>query len=188
MGDPDYAAPSIQALRFITNEGKITEYLDNPSQGTLEFAAADWKYHHDAAVAANRWYDCSTIANVKVQYAAHGTDTWNELEAEEVASAYTMPAFGYFYRAPLAPINQEGWFDLKVILEDPAGNISTQTFTPAFFINSTTGVADVNTAKAVQSVKYYNLWGVEAAQAFDGVNIVVTTYVDGSKSSAKIIK
>lgn len=25
-------------------------------------------------------------------------------------------------------------------------------------------------------------------QAFDGVNIVVTTYVDGSKSSAKIIK
>ncbi|MBQ0068757.1 MAG: hypothetical protein KBT09_03255 [Bacteroidales bacterium] len=188
LGTEDYAAPSIQALRFLTTEGEITEYFDYPSQGVLEFAAADWKYHHDAAVAANRWYDCSTIASVKVLYAAHGTDEWNELEATEDASAFTMPAFGYLYRASLAPVNAEGWFDLKVVLEDPSGNVSTETFGPAFFVSEATAVNDVNANKAVASVKYYNIAGMEVSAPAQGVNIQVTKYVDGSMSSVKFIK
>ena len=50
-----------------------------------------------------------------------------------------------------------------------------------------TAVTDIN-AKAVAGVKYYNLAGVESAQPFDGVNVVVTTYTDGTKSAAKVIK
>ena len=54
--------------------------------------------------------------------------------------------------------------------------------------NSTpTAITDVN-SKAVKSVKYVNLAGVESAQPFDGVNVVVTTYTDGTRSASKVIK
>ena len=50
-----------------------------------------------------------------------------------------------------------------------------------------TAVADVK-AKQVAGVKYYNLAGIESDQPFDGVNIVVTTYTDGTRSSAKVLR
>ena len=49
-------------------------------------------------------------------------------------------------------------------------------------------VNDINVNKAVASVKYYNAAGVAADSAFDGVNIVVTKYADGSKSVSKVVK
>lgn len=49
-------------------------------------------------------------------------------------------------------------------------------------------VADINAAKAVSSVKYYNAAGVAADSAFEGVNIVVTKYADGSQSVVKVVK
>ena len=49
-------------------------------------------------------------------------------------------------------------------------------------------VSDVNVNKAVASVKYYNAAGVAADSAFDGVNIVVTKYADGSQSVSKVVK
>lgn len=50
-----------------------------------------------------------------------------------------------------------------------------------------TGINDV-TGKAVAGVKYYNVTGIESDRPFDGVNIIVTTYTDGSRSSAKVLK
>ncbi|MBQ7691467.1 MAG: hypothetical protein IJT30_09825 [Muribaculaceae bacterium] len=49
-------------------------------------------------------------------------------------------------------------------------------------------VQDVNVAKAVSSVKYYNAAGVASDNAFEGVNIVVTKYADGSQSVVKVVK
>lgn len=48
-----------------------------------------------------------------------------------------------------------------------------------------TGVESANAAKTVASVKYYNLAGIESAQPTQGINIVKTTYTDGSQSVAK---
>ena len=50
------------------------------------------------------------------------------------------------------------------------------------------GVNDVNAAKAVSSVKYYNAAGMASDTAFDGINIVVTKYADGSQSTTKVVK
>lgn len=51
-----------------------------------------------------------------------------------------------------------------------------------------TGVNDVNCAKEVKGVSYFNMMGVESAQPFDGVNIMVTTYTDGTSSAAKVLR
>ena len=53
--------------------------------------------------------------------------------------------------------------------------------------NTNVGINDVN-AKAVKSVKYVNLAGMQSNVPFDGVNIVVTTYTDGTKAASKVIK
>ena len=51
-----------------------------------------------------------------------------------------------------------------------------------------TGVEDVDAEKTVAGVVYYNLLGVPSDRPFEGVNVVVTTYTDGTKSSMKIVK
>lgn len=63
--------------------------------------------------------------------------------------------------------------------------------TPSKYIfdaSPATGVNDVNVNKTVAGVKYYNTLGVVSSTPFEGVNIVVTTYTDGTHSSVKVIK
>ena len=55
-------------------------------------------------------------------------------------------------------------------------------------LNQSVAVNDINAAKAVSSVKYYNAAGMASDTAFDGINIVVTKYADGSQSTAKVVK
>ena len=42
--------------------------------------------------------------------------------------------------------------------------------------------------KTVNNVKYYNVAGMESNVPFEGVNIMVTTYNDGTTSTSKVIK
>lgn len=51
-----------------------------------------------------------------------------------------------------------------------------------------TGVTDVNSAKTVQSVRYYNVAGQMSDAPQDGVNIVVTKFTDGTTATSKVIK
>lgn len=51
-----------------------------------------------------------------------------------------------------------------------------------------TAVDEIDATKTVASVAYYNLSGQQSAQPVDGVNIVVTTYTDGTRTTAKVIK
>ena len=50
-----------------------------------------------------------------------------------------------------------------------------------------TAIDDINAAN-VASVKYVNVAGQSASEAFSGVNIVITTYTDGTQSVAKVVK
>ncbi|MBO4815354.1 MAG: choice-of-anchor J domain-containing protein [Muribaculaceae bacterium] len=50
-----------------------------------------------------------------------------------------------------------------------------------------TAIFDIN-GKTVLNVKYVNLAGIESDKPFDGVNIVVTTFTDGTKATSKVIK
>lgn len=77
--------------------------------------------------------------------------------------------------------------------KDADGNLR-----PAFIIypinaaaNATgtvTAVAEFTADKAVESVRYYNMMGMESKTPFEGINIVVTRYTDGSTSTTKILR
>lgn len=52
-----------------------------------------------------------------------------------------------------------------------------------------TAIDEVNVEnKEVASVKYYNLAGIENDDPFVGINIMVVTYTDGTKSTTKVLK
>lgn len=61
---------------------------------------------------------------------------------------------------------------------------------PTLRMDMVTGVneAQLDANKEIASVKYYNLLGVENVIPFKGVNIMVTTYTDGTHTSTKIVK
>ena len=49
-------------------------------------------------------------------------------------------------------------------------------------------ILDVTSSKTVESVRYFNVMGMESKEPFEGINIVVTRYTDGSFSTAKVLK
>ena len=49
-----------------------------------------------------------------------------------------------------------------------------------------TAVTDIATTKSVTGIKYYNLAGMASDVPFDGINIRVTTYSDGTRQASKI--
>ena len=55
-------------------------------------------------------------------------------------------------------------------------------------IGNVTTVKEVVAERTVVNVSYYNLMGVHSDKPFDGLNIVVTTYSDGSRTSKKIMR
>lgn len=58
-----------------------------------------------------------------------------------------------------------------------------------FQVNDTsTAIESVNVNKQIASVKYVNLNGMESATPFQGVNIEVKTYTDGTKLTSKVVK
>ncbi len=55
-------------------------------------------------------------------------------------------------------------------------------------VAETTGIDEEVALKSVKSVAYYDMAGRYSMKPFDGVNIVVTTYTDGTTSTAKVMK
>ena len=51
-----------------------------------------------------------------------------------------------------------------------------------------TGVAQLTTSGDVQGVTYYNVAGAASSQPWQGVNIVVTRYSDGTTTTTKVVK
>ncbi|MBQ7690072.1 MAG: carboxypeptidase regulatory-like domain-containing protein [Muribaculaceae bacterium] len=123
------------------------------------------------------------------------TVTAMPLATEPEVMAMRAPGEGY-----TTTTDADGHYDLEV----PADGEYSVTFEKEGYLNVTvpeieaetvtleadpnTAVSDVNAAKAVASVKYVNAAGQVSANAFNGVNIMVTTYTDGSKSAVKVVK
>lgn len=83
-----------------------------------------------------------------------------------------------------------GWIKYSTgdIDQSNDGNGPSTSFKITVKDNPDTQVSDVTAAKAVQNVRYYNLSGQQSAKPFEGINVVETTYTDGSKAVTKVVK
>ena len=55
-------------------------------------------------------------------------------------------------------------------------------------VYGTSSVVESLGEKTINNVKYYNVAGMESSVPFDGVNIKVVTYTDGTTSTSKVMK
>ena len=127
---------------------------------------------------------------------AHGVDA----EGNEATTSIKLVEFT---NGELKALNDWTFFDLSSLGEvesvyftlnstdtgDYGMNTSAYFCMDKFQVNDTaTAIKNVNTSKEVASVKYVNLAGIESATPFNGVNIVVKTYTDGTHSTSKMMK
>lgn len=67
-------------------------------------------------------------------------------------------------------------------------NLSERSTKQPVKLKAGTGVDNINGGKTVARVRYYNLQGMGSNLPFEGVNMVVTTYSDGTQSTSKEVK
>ncbi|MGN1245790.1 MAG: T9SS type A sorting domain-containing protein [Muribaculaceae bacterium] len=209
----DGTAPTLQMLQFKNRQGDITDRFPNASYGILEFAGGDFNFHMQEEP-WHTYYDCKP-QTVKVEYAPNGTEDFIELESvTEIPELYTMPGFGYFYRASLAEVktlSPNGWFDLRITLTDESDNVQQQVISPAFKIDLLTGIASVSSdgisvyardkqivvaGASEPAVEVYSLGGskvlkavgssIDATALTQGIYVVKVT-VNGITSTHKVI-
>lgn len=53
--------------------------------------------------------------------------------------------------------------------------------------STVTGVEEMSVAREVKSISFYNVMGQESDKPFDGINIVVTSYTDGTTQVTKVL-
>ena len=106
---------------------------------------------------------------------------------------FITPADGKGYKSMTVIVKKSGNHPAAVMAGAPqrasASTNGAYTISIVEVDGPVTGVEDIESAvdKEVVAVRYYNLTGVESDKPFSGLNIVVTTYNDGSRSSRKVL-
>ena len=67
------------------------------------------------------------------------------------------------------------------------GKLPSYDIAYEFVVSPLTGLSELASGKTVSNVRYFNMAGQEMTEA-NGLTIVVTTYTDGTTSTAKVVK
>lgn len=78
--------------------------------------------------------------------------------------------------------------NVEVISDGTEKGTTSSVGTATFSSSIPTAVEDVEAARQVAGVSYYNLAGQQSDAPFSGVNIVKTVYTDGTSTVAKVLR
>ncbi|MBQ6166852.1 MAG: hypothetical protein IJK41_05410 [Muribaculaceae bacterium] len=136
-------------------------------------------------LAVIRYAHGDKLSDVEYTAGVYGDGEYNEGAGDHVANAprRSNDRWEDMDTTPYKKLNESKFivFPLLGSSEDSDGDD----------IGNVTAVREVKyvpTSKDIVNVRYYNLMGVGSDQPFDGLNIVVTTYSDGSRTSKKILR
>lgn len=129
----DHDAPSLRRLAIRNSKGEITNVLSPGEEGVLMLAAADFNLPTGAS------YRQIEDAEVTVECSQHDMGDWHRVDVSPLAGYERRPSFGTLYEGHLEEVS-EGWYDLRVLLRDAAGNTSVQTLSCAFCVGGNDGV------------------------------------------------
>lgn len=175
--DADFIPPVLTFLGMHDTKGNLTDRFDTASDGTVEFYAGDFYFDFNWSLTEYENYPrymCRTIPSVKVEYAPYQTDNFAELTVTEVPEKYFYPGWGNYYTVPLKNVSAKSanaWFDLRISLEDEAGNTHVQTLSPAFRVNDASGVETVYSDTDSREAVYYDMMGRRIVNPADGIFI-----------------
>ena len=81
---------------------------------------------------------------------------------------------------------EDGWYRIEAYAVAD-GKLPSDPIAYEFIVNPATGLSEMTGSKTVAGVRYFNAMGQEMQEA-NGLTIVVTTYTDGTTSTAKVMK
>ncbi len=179
----DFMAPTMTQLQIRNAEDVVTDHLSSQEDGFIEFFAADFSWVQGSRIWCNlftEYYDyleAHPIHEVKVEYAPFEQDDFEELTVREIPELFFMPGYGYCFRAYPDTIDKgsaNGWYDLRFTLTDAAGNYQTQTISPAFHLDTLSGVdspymQDVATGWEVWTVDGKLVKKTDSVEATEGL-------------------
>jgi subtilisin family serine protease len=140
--DPgDLQAPTLTALRVMNGQGRLAERLARNGNASLFFAAGDFDYPPANQRNLGSTRELKREAT-KAFYRAHGTAAWIPLtpvhQGSDLGSVLALRRFpaGEMYRADLSAATRAGAdaVDLRIDVEDVAGNRTTWTQSPAMLV------------------------------------------------------
>lgn len=175
-GREDWTPPTLTMLQFRNTDDDVTDRFETASDGVVSLSAGDKAFHPEPSFGWG-YYTIDNDMTVEVAYSPYGKDEWQQLGGiEEKPEYYYFPEYGYFYQGSLAGVTAQsdnGWFDLKIRLEDASGNWQEQTVSPAFRIESqvSTGICTQAVACGANA-QSYSLDGRRLNAPQRGINIV----------------
>ena len=181
--------------RYMTYDDAETECASLMRSGTMCFSSAVVDLIPPSLL--EYWYDLPDhrlpafrtpyfTSDVRINLTDLGADVelW-DLDDERGANLIAPAEDGNYYsldHTKTYTLVVDGKFTREIIFDDMYSDINV-------VINKDlTAVEEIGAHKAVANVAYYNLAGQMSEQPVDGVNIVVTTFTDGTRTTAKVIK
>lgn len=207
------SAPSVDTYNTIDAIGKVKEgsFPNRRIVGRVKKLEANNPFSYNTYCVVNfmdktfhkGYFFASPAANevaniIWAQYA--GNNTFIAPPSSTFDGGFT--ADFSLYNGPVPTLTQGHVYGFLALIEKTATTASgispKATMTSGYIVypleemkdwsNTVTGVTTVQATSNVVSVKYYNAMGVESSVPFKGVNIVVTTYDNGTRTTSKMIR
>lgn len=172
---------SLTMLQFRDENNRISSVFPSGEKATIGLSAAGLECYPTKSSLA---FTPTKPALVKVEIAPTGTDNFTELTLTEHPDAFYTPGFGSYYTSDLAKATAEGWYDIRIRVEESADNYQLQTITRAFKIGERAGIDAPAVAEPTDApVVYYNLMGARVANPERGQILI---RVQGTKATKVI--
>ena len=162
---------------------EITVFLKDPTVAPNNWAQVNFFSWDDTSSPNGNWpgekiTDTRVINGVKFYY-----DTYTIKSKDYYVNFVFNQGSSSGQTEDVTYVNKTSFFEIATQVNKYQVNDVTDIYLPYL----TDGVDELISNKQVANVRYYNLMGQEMKDA-DGLTIVVTTYTDGTISSAKVMK
>ena len=148
----NFTMPLIQSVQLRDGTNHVTDSFSDASEGKLLITGGDFREVKGEPINDSNeipmWYDIE-LCDLTVEYAPYRSNDFTPIEVKPEGNA--MIGFGYPYVGSLESVDKEsstGWFDLRILMTDAAGNTNEQIISPAFKIDRLTGIQQVSVNRA----------------------------------------
>lgn len=139
MRNADFFPPALTMMQVRSADGKLTSRLEPNQNNKILISAGDFEAGTEMI---NYYGETATItsepASLSLWYAPAGSDEWTSLDYTK-ATDEVIPGIGTIYEADFSS-DAAGWKDVKVRVEDAAGNWVEQVIGMAVYVKEMTGV------------------------------------------------
>lgn len=146
----NFTMPLIQSVQFRDSNDCVTEKFAYASTGRLIITGGDFREIKGDPNLVNgfgeqpMWYDIEHC-DITVEYAPYGSNDFMAIEMGNEGEG--VISFGYPYIGTLDSVDrcsETGWFDLRIVMTDAAGNTQEQIISPAFRVDSLAGIQAIS--------------------------------------------